>query len=305
MLFQNSKTTLFEVPDELKGFEKYFYTDEEFELIHAVEGHIYTEAEISAVLKKDASQLIKNAYKRDILCKLEVDGEIKYNIMNMSFRVNNCAVFERNVWENIPENDLDIIVKWHYKQFMNKKRAMTLEQLSENKNTIMPLNEIIEYLKENGDTITVIPCDCKSKLERCNFNRNVCISLGNGINTSADKGLGKNLTLEEGIELLKATDKEGLMHTAEAHSICNCCSCCCYPINASLELGHKGKWPKVNYVVKYDESKCIHCKKCEKRCHFKVFSIGKDSAQIDYAKCWGCGLCVNTCPTGALTLEKL
>lgn len=45
---------------------------------------------------------------------------------------------------------------------------------------------------------------------------------------------------------------------------------------------------------------CIGCKKCEKSCHEGAISVSCNLAQIDYAKCTGCGSCLEGCPTKCL-----
>lgn len=45
---------------------------------------------------------------------------------------------------------------------------------------------------------------------------------------------------------------------------------------------------------------CIGCKKCEKACPHQAITVTNNLAEIDYAKCTGCGTCVAGCPTGCL-----
>ncbi len=45
---------------------------------------------------------------------------------------------------------------------------------------------------------------------------------------------------------------------------------------------------------------CIACKKCEKNCPHGAITVVNNLAVIDYAKCTGCGACVEGCPTHCL-----
>ena len=50
---------------------------------------------------------------------------------------------------------------------------------------------------------------------------------------------------------------------------------------------------------------CIGCKKCEKTCPEGAISVVDNLAVIDYAKCNGCGACVEGCPTKCLKTVSL
>ena len=45
---------------------------------------------------------------------------------------------------------------------------------------------------------------------------------------------------------------------------------------------------------------CIGCKLCEKNCHTGAITVTDNLASIDYAKCDGCGKCIEVCKAGCL-----
>ena len=51
------------------------------------------------------------------------------------------------------------------------------------------------------------------------------------------------------------------------------------------------------FKLRFDESKCVSCKKCSKVCKMNV----DPCKNPDHAECIRCGLCVEACPTEALT----
>lgn len=51
------------------------------------------------------------------------------------------------------------------------------------------------------------------------------------------------------------------------------------------------------FKLRFDESKCVSCKKCSKVCKMNV----DPCKNPDHAECIRCGLCVEVCPTEALT----
>lgn len=50
------------------------------------------------------------------------------------------------------------------------------------------------------------------------------------------------------------------------------------------------------FKMKFDEDKCISCKKCVKECKMNV----DPTKSANHSECIRCGVCVNTCPTNAL-----
>lgn len=59
---------------------------------------------------------------------------------------------------------------------------------------------------------------------------------------------------------------------------------------------------KATYTVKTD--KCIGCKICVDACPTKAISMKKDKAFIDPSKCINCGICAGKCPTKAIEPPK-
>ena len=87
------------------------------------------------------------------------------------------------------------------------------------------------------DHVYLWPCDCRSIVGKCRKPKDVCLRFEN------DRGLGWEISKERAVEILRATDKAGLMHTADlqddladSSSICNCCTDCCYPHLAADRL---------------------------------------------------------------------
>jgi len=184
--------------------------------------------------------------------------------------------------------------------------------------TVLLLGEVEEML-DAATHIAVQPCDCRRLGQFCDRPVGTCITLDSAALQLLDRGHGQALTREEAKELVRWADQKGLMHTADSewqtrglHAICNCCACDCYPFRAARELGSKGAWPRSRYVAVHNAALCNLCGACVKRCHFDAFyhdgaAIGADEREkpnvsFDADRCWGCGLCANTCPSGAIAM---
>jgi ferredoxin len=187
--------------------------------------------------------------------------------------------------------------------------------------TVLLLSEVEEML-DAATHIVVQPCDCRRLGQNCDRPVETCVWLDDGALAALDRGYGRRLTREEAKELARWADKKGLMHTADSewqtrglHAICNCCACDCYPFRAAQELGSQGVWPRSRYVAVRDGERCNLCGACVQRCHFEAFhysdeliEVGdklKENVVFDPDRCWGCGLCANTCPSAAIVMVPL
>lgn len=283
-------------------------------------------ADLLTLSHADAADLLGRAYSRCIVDKLVEDGVTQYKISDFYARLDHFAKYEN--WHDIPAEArkiinrrfLDEFIARHKHNIHRKMRGLEAENALPN-DTIMLLSEVEEMINAASD-IVVQPCDCRKLGENCDRPVETCIWLDEGARQALDRGHGRQLTKEEAIELLRHADKKGLMHTADSewrerglHAICNCCACDCYPFRAAQELGSKGTWPKSCYIAIHNTDLCNLCGACVKRCHFEAFYYDgtsmdidgkkKKVVQYDPVKCWGCGLCVNTCPENAIDMISL
>jgi NAD-dependent dihydropyrimidine dehydrogenase PreA subunit len=274
----------------------------------------------------EAADLLRRAYSRCIVDKLVEGGITKYKISDFYARLDHFVKYEN--WQDIPVDGRKVINRRYLDEFIarhkdnieRKMQGLEAENSLPN-DTVMLLSEVEEMI-EAAEEIVVQPCDCRKLGENCNRPVETCIWLDEGARQALDRGHGRRLTKEEAIQLLRQADKKGLMHTADSewrerglHAICNCCACDCYPFRAAQELGTKSIWPKSHYIAEYYSNLCNQCGACVKRCHFEAFyhdgsirevdGTNKKGVALDPEKCWGCGLCANTCPQGAIEMKNL
>jgi len=68
-----------------------------------------------------------------------------------------------------------------------------------------------------------------------------------------------------------------------------------------------GLTPQTNQVQQLkafvDEKKCVGCGVCVNVCKMGAITVD-DVAKVNLDRCIGCGICVGACPQGAITLKE-
>ncbi len=319
----------FGVWEEARPYLDLMVGELEMQLVVAMRGDAVTAeaaADLLGISQDQVADLLEGAYARCILNKAVEKGSINYSCADFAAVVDHFAKYEN--WDVIPVEDrraidrrfLDEFIAKHRSDVLRKKQGRSAQNALPN-DTVMLLNEIEEMI-EAADHIVVQPCDCRRLGQNCERPLETCIWMDEGALEALDRGHGRQVSNEEAKEIVRWADKRGLMHTADSewrtrglHAICNCCACDCYPFRAAQELGSKGAWPRSRYVAVHDREDCNLCGACVKRCHFDAFyhdgtlleinGKAEEDVVLDPERCWGCGLCVTTCPSGAIVMERL
>lgn len=138
---------------------------------------------------------------------------------------------------------------------------------------------------------------------------NVCLLLNQYGRTFIDKGLSREISFEESMSVLKTANERGLVHLSlyrpdhELYALCSCCSCCCHDLQLLLDFQQDVLVARSDYVAETDMDQCTHCGECIQRCSFKARIRENDEMVYNVQKCYGCGLCVTTCPVGATAMR--
>ena len=175
---------------------------------------------------------------------------------------------------------------------------------------IFVLSEMEEILKE-AKLIALGECGCRKRLKKCDKPLDVCITLDKSAEEEVTKGNSKKVSLIEALEALKRSHESGLVHIAYVIDgkktpdlICSCCSCCCQSMSALIRFGIPNAVTTSRYIANDDPQTCINCGKCAERCQFKARRMQDGKKAFDANHCFGCGLCVTTCPSGSISLQE-
>jgi len=181
--------------------------------------------------------------------------------------------------------------------------------------------EILEDYLSKYKTFAVQPCSCRvaAKLSgnACKqTDENYCVSAGLLAKQVINDEVGRQVSLEELMEIMKRAEKEGLVHETintmkTSMFICNCCSCCCGFLKMVKELGNYGAINKSNFEPVRNDEDCTSCGVCAEICPMGAIERTEDTSndtfefRFNYDLCIGCGLCASNCPSDAIVLKKV
>jgi ferredoxin/predicted transcriptional regulator len=186
-------------------------------------------------------------------------------------------------------------------------RVIPVNETIEPESRILAYDDVVTII-ENAETLSLVKCSCRVIDGACGKPLEVCIQVDRAAEYSLERGTGRALSKGEAIEIVKMSEKEGLVHVVDNHQvvghvICNCCKDCC--LNWTITAGPK-KWVAPSrFEAVVDPDLCTGCETCLERCFFDAIAVKNDLASVDPGKCMGCGVCAVSCPTEALRLKEV
>lgn len=174
------------------------------------------------------------------------------------------------------------------------------------------LYERAEELVQGHKRFAVAPCICRREAqlvgEPCDKPLETCLSFGVGADFYARNGIGRSITKEEALEILKQAEKAGLVlqpgNAQNALFMCTCCGCCCGVLRTIKSFPKPADIVWSPYAVVLDRETCTGCGVCVDRCQMEALAMDGDTVALNADRCIGCGLCVTTCPSESLTLRR-
>ncbi|MDH5703025.1 MAG: 4Fe-4S binding protein [Aigarchaeota archaeon] len=195
------------------------------------------------------------------------------------------------------------------KKIPTSSQVIPIEQAIEAKQWVIPTQKAVEILRE-AESFAFTDCGCRLAFRRCSKPIDTCLLIGKYADLNVEKGLARRISLEEAEQVLKKANEHGLVHLTiytpgqGVFALCSCCECCCHDLQIMKKFGRPDFIAKSEYIAETNLDQCSHCGDCVDRCIFEARTMANGSLQYDPRKCFGCGLCVTTCPTGAIGLVE-
>jgi Na+-translocating ferredoxin:NAD+ oxidoreductase subunit B len=175
---------------------------------------------------------------------------------------------------------------------------------------VMPYEQAEEIIRRQS-MIVVAPCICRKEHtmvgKGCDRPEEVCLVFSSGAYYYQENGLGRQISQQEALDLLKKGVDAGLViqpsNAKKAVNICMCCGCCCQILKNIKVLPEPAASVHSNYYAQVNSDNCTVCSTCMERCPMDAISVD-DTAHVDLARCIGCGVCVPTCAFDAIKLKQ-
>ena len=294
---------------------KRLFTEEEAEL-----------ARFLTIRPERARSIARRVGKNWIELEKKLESMAKKGLIFRSQRENktlyNAAPFMIGLYEysvNKIDKELAQLFKdYYYEAGLEEIRAsnvpgfkvIPLEETIQIDTTLFPYQKLEDSIRK-ARVISVAECVCRKEAkllgEGCTHPIETCLSFGVAAEYYIENGMGRKITAEEAIQIVKEADESGLVHAGanskHLSNICNYCPCCCISMKGITQLGQdKHKFMNAVFESIVDEEACIACENCVERCPVKAITM-EDVAIVDRELCLGCGLCASVCSENAITLK--
>ncbi len=191
-------------------------------------------------------------------------------------------------------------------------RVIPVDRKIQAENTIHTYHQVASYI-EKYHPLAVSTCFCRHEAKLIDENDNcgkpddVCMQFGMGAQFVIDRKMGRQISKEEAMEILKQTEEAGLVHAAinrqEIDFLCNCCSCHCMILKTALAQPKPGLSLNSGFKPQHNSENCTSCGTCIDRCPTEALVMGdEDVPELNLDRCIGCGVCATGCDFEAISL---
>ncbi len=187
-------------------------------------------------------------------------------------------------------------------------RVIPVGEQVQDRRTALPYEQVAALVR-GARRISVEHCPCRTRERACDNPLETCLAFDHVADYMIGRGIGRELTADQALDLLARCEELGLVHVTENADhplvLCNCCPCCCVFLRAMTVHAKQDVIDASRYRAVVDRALCTACGRCVERCHFGAMALAEGAAQVDAGRCLGCGLCATTCPVEAIALVEV
>jgi electron transport complex protein RnfB len=299
---------------EIKILKKLF-SEQDAAMFLSLTPRLETPEEIAGRVRMpphEVAEKLRDMAARGLLFRLERDDTVKYGAIPFVH-----GLYEFQI-KRLDREMAALVRKYSQDGFENAMldsassflRTIPVQRSIDVKHNVAPYEDASEILRR-AKKIVVTECVCRkaSNLigKGCDKPLEVCFMFGSMGQYYVDHGMGRELKIDEALEILAQAQEAGLV-TQPASSqnptgMCNCCGDCCGPLVALNNHPRPAEAVFSNYFAEITRDLCTGCGTCEERCQMRAIKVDEEGlAAVNLDRCIGCGLCVTTCPAEALKL---
>jgi len=172
---------------------------------------------------------------------------------------------------------------------------------------IIPSKEAEKLVAQAGK-VYLRECPCRAEMQVCPREKwEVCMLFEHA--SEQDRQQARAIAADEAVRIVRMTTERGDIHQvfylqdgARPLELCNCCTCCCFPLREAKGKGNYAEQLRCGYVAVTDAALCSGCGSCLVSCFFEARQLEDGALRLIDERCFGCGRCVASCPEGAIKL---
>ena len=173
--------------------------------------------------------------------------------------------------------------------------------------------QLMEQVIAGARRIAVAHCPCRVSYRLvgrgCDHPTEVCMKFDELADYVIDRGLARELTREEALDVIRVSEEAGLVHfvdnaEGEIKHNCNCCGCACWNVGNIRRRRIPRDAIMATYFMRHtDPEECTGCGECVTICPVEAVRLSDEVPVTDGDWCIGCGVCATVCPSNAISLQ--
>lgn len=303
---------IFKIPDRLKNVIPKILSKNEMTLLGYLADKRVKDSEIFLRFPDLPANILQSSFEKGYL-ERHIKQQAKFYTSCTLEGILKGFIIHSSEYPKLSHNDMSLvqecITEWALKEMKVSERpeyrVLPIEVAIEDKRQLIPFYQAKAYIQDSPK-IAVVNCLCRSTYRNCDKPLDVCISLNDKAEFFIKRRIGKEISVQEALEILDKARQHDLVHAINdvenPEYLCNCCDCCCMYIQGLKKFGIFTSMGRSGFVARLSPGLCDLCGLCIEKCMFKAITLEKGNIVMHEDECFGCGLCSYHCPQSAIKL---
>jgi NAD-dependent dihydropyrimidine dehydrogenase PreA subunit len=276
------------------------------------------------ISKKELKAILSNLAHRGLLFSKKMkDGRMGYALQQFGYGFPQ-TFFWKGLESPNAKRIADLIARYSGKEQLKEAYGATQTKafryipatpsFKAESHAVFPF-EMMEEVIQRVSVIALVHCPCRVTAhligkKRCDHPTENCIKYDELAEYLIEKGIGKEISKPEALDVIKKSEEAGLVHLVDnaregIKHTCNCCGCCCWSVGTIRRKRIPRDVLMATYFLREtDKERCTGCGQCVEICPVNVIKMEGDFPVVDKDWCIGCGVCAVPCPSSAVRLVR-